>query len=789
MKTVTIYLKKRQQQKIKDKVARVLASYDGFVLAEADESQIDALRKEKFKFAVRDEIDTIHIGDAVIDTRKARYNNRGVIRKHKAYRHTRDPGAQSHHYIVQFIGPIKEEWKTKIKKIGGIICDPLPSYAFVVEMDSRIRNAVIQLPFVRWVGHYDPAYRLAPRAGHQVFDIKPEVSVKKSPALEKKQPFPLFRKPAMVMPFAFAVSFHTRDNLDQALEGMQKLGFILEAPSKSGKSLTVRLPQNTSQVDKKLNQLAALHGVRSIEPLLIKQLRNDVATRIMTGTLNEPVQNLPYTGKKEIIAVADTGLDTGDPATLHEDFRGRIAGIRSWPIKPLFSSYIHNPGGNDGPVDLDSGHGTHVAGSALGDGTRAARNGLPAIRGLAHGAKLFFQALEQKLEWILDDYRFYYGDYLLAGLPDDITELFQQAYDAGARIHNNSWGGGDFGAYNADAVAVDRFVWENKDMIILYAASNDGEDRDSDGVVNPLSITPPGTAKNCITVGASENLRPSIAESYKNGWPDDFPREPLASDMIADDISDVAAFSSRGPCLDKRFKPDVVAPGTFILSTKSSRASGVGWGLFNDDYFYLGGTSMATPLTAGAVTLFREYLRRKRRRMPSAALVKAVLIHNAVRRNYRHGATHPPEIQWDYEQGWGHVNLGSLIAPPENQAFQYKDISRGLYTGESRTYYFSIGSASRPVKATLAWTDYPAGVNQYPSLVNNLNLIVTAPDGSDYHGNVFASPYDQNLDSNNNVETVVIDNPKPGRYKIRVIASDVKEGPQHFGLVYSGNIR
>ena len=79
-------------------------------------------------------------------------------------------------------------------------------------------------------------------------------------------------------------------------------------------------------------------------------------------------------------------------------------------------------------------------------------------------------------------------------------------------------------------------------------------------------------------------------------------------------------------------------------------------------------------------------------------------------------------------------------------------------------------------------------MNQYPSLVNNLNLIVTAPDGADYHGNVFQPPYDKNLDGHNNVEVVFINKPPPGRYKISVVASYIKEGPQHFGLAYSGSI-
>ena len=50
-------------------------------------------------------------------------------------------------------------------------------------------------------------------------------------------------------------------------------------------------------------------------------------------------------------------------------------------------------------------------------------------------------------------------------------------------------------------------MWEHKDFLILFAAGNDGSDGNRDGVVDEGSLTPPGTAKNCITVGAAESVR------------------------------------------------------------------------------------------------------------------------------------------------------------------------------------------------------------------------------------------------------------------------------------------
>jgi len=126
--------------------------------------------------------------------------------------------------------------------------------------------------------------------------------------------------------------------------------------------------------------------------------------------------------------------------------------------------------------------------------------------------------------------------YLLAGIPADLAVLLQDAYTRGARIHSNSWGGGDPGAYDAQCEQLDRFVWQHKDMCVLFAAGNDGTDKDGDGVINPMSVTSPGTAKNCITVGASENDR---------GYWERRPASRRTPPMIMTSWSSCASSSSR----------------------------------------------------------------------------------------------------------------------------------------------------------------------------------------------------------------------------------------------------
>lgn len=117
------------------------------------------------------------------------------------------------------------------------------------------------------------------------------------------------------------------------------------------------------------------------------------------------------------------------------------------------------------------------------------------------------------------------------------------------------------------------------DFLILFAAGNDG----ADGVT---SVGSPAQSKNGLTVGASETGRWQTAPNGNY------------------DPSIVADFSSQGPAEDGRIKPEVVAPGYY---TMSAMGSGYDPSPTCKIHYELG-TSMATPATAGAAALVREYL-------------------------------------------------------------------------------------------------------------------------------------------------------------------------------------
>jgi hypothetical protein len=194
----------------------------------------------------------------------------------------------------------------------------------------------------------------------------------------------------------------------------------------------------------------------------------------------------------------------------------------------------------------------------------------------------------------------------LDGLPLDLNELFQQAYDEGARIHNNSWGAATRSTYTMNSDEVDEFVATHPDMLVVVAAGNEGTaakpSNSPHGFVDWLSVGAPGTAKNAITVGASRSNRsdgPFANTTWKNAWPNDFPDPPIANENISGNSECLAAFSRRGPSDDRRIKPDVVAPGTDILSTKSSSAPLQHfWGPFAGSaqhYAFMGGNEHGHP--------------------------------------------------------------------------------------------------------------------------------------------------------------------------------------------------
>jgi serine protease AprX len=255
----------------------------------------------------------------------------------------------------------------------------------------------------------------------------------------------------------------------------------------------------------------------------------------------------------------------------------------------------------------------------------------------------------------------------------------------------------------------------------------------------------------------------------------------------------MAAFSSRGPTDDGRVKPDIVAPGTNIVSNQSHYPNaGTLWGAHesNANYAYSGGTSMATPLAAGAGALVRQWLTTRGIANPSAAAVKAVLLNTAADiapGQYGTGPTQEiPTARPNGVAGWGRADLGFLDAPAPFMQWA-DDHGAGLATGQSVEYTHSearpleVLNSDQPLRVMLAWSDPPASLSAAAQLVNDLDLAVIGPGGEEYHGNNVAAG-----DRINNVEGIVIDNPPVGRYSVRVRGHNVPVESQPYALAVAG---
>jgi serine protease AprX len=751
--------------------ARIVERYPGFVVVEAPDETSEELSRS---FLAQDITEQYLIpANRQIDTSRPRLDAGGTVQAHPAYADAGQLPRGRHHYLVQFVGPIKDEWLEDLRRLGAEPRELHSNFTYVVRADSREIQRVAGRPFVRWVGQLPHRERIS-SALYQSMDNQAVAGAERLPRTR-------------LLADTYTVEFFGPDDAAKAAPKVRRLGFEVLAEEPDARVLVVRPRSSRGDTRRKIEELSAVHGVRQIRERAVNRPSNDVAAGIM-GTAQAMGANpgLGLSGLGEYVAVCDTGLDTGDPGSIHPDFSGRVSSVQSYPIGPDLAPFVNNPGADDGPADLDSGHGTHVSGSVLGSGTASA--GIPGlarpIRGLAYNARLVFQAVEQEMQWKnpVDLQRL--GRYILAGIPVDITGVFQDAYQRRARIHSNSWGGGAPGEYDEQCQALDRFVWEHKDFCVVVSAGNDGTDQDGDGHINPMSVTSPGTAKNCITVGACENDRPNFnAQTYGRWWPRDYPVAPFKTDPMANNPSQVVPFSSRGPTKDLRTKPDVVAPGTFILSTRSVMIAinNTAWAPYPPSrmYFHMGGTSMATPLTSGAVALLREYLRTKRRiRRPSAALLKAALVAGTVRLP----AGQAGGAVVDNDQGYGRVNLDAVLSPAPPAVARFWQVRPGLGTGEVRTIRLDVASAAAPLRVVLAYSDFPG-----PTLVNDLNLLVTAPDGQRLAGNQpIGGPPE--LDARNNVELVQANQPAPGAWQVQVVGSNVPVGPQEFALVAIGHL-
>jgi len=474
-----------------------------------------------------------------------------------------DPGA----YIVQADGPIDARFRAMLAADGVQIVSYIPNAAYLVEGNAGQASAMASSGLAAAVLPYEPYYKVssgllaAATAGQalpagQVLNLG--VFASAAPAVEAQL-----------------------ESLDVPV--------LAEDRSPFGPILRVYAPTNWTA-------LAQLPGVQRVEAVQQRRTANDLA-RVALGVSVDTVTNVNYLnlyGSNVMVEVNDSGIDS-----THPDFTlgGTAANGPSGPTRVL--------GDSAGSLTDANGHGTHVAGIIAGNGAESyTLTNIPSgsvtnadFRGKAPLASLYSVGFMYSVaglgaagpgpgynngDWEGGNDLFY-GLATASSTPDiyDVSDYYLQTIPAqtNALISNNSWTYGGDNDYDLAAASYDAAVRDalpmvtgSQPVLFVFAAGNGGGGNDDGSGGNPDTIESPGTAKNVITVGALEQFR-DITNTITDA--DGNTNDPYWQPWTDSD-NQVTSYSARGNVGVGvegdfgRFKPDVVAPGTFVVSTRTS---------------------------------------------------------------------------------------------------------------------------------------------------------------------------------------------------------------------------
>ncbi|MGH2640159.1 MAG: S8 family serine peptidase, partial [Actinomycetota bacterium] len=245
-------------------------------------------------------------------------------------------------YLVQLTTEPRDEHKARIDELGAEITFYVPDHAYIVRMDDEARETVEDLPFVRWVGAYHPAYKLEEELVERLTE-PPDVEA------------------AQIPRYSIMVLQRGAETQGDVAEEVKRLGGTVDSTTEQGFRLEASLD------DAQLLEVARLGEILFIDRWTPPEDDMDIARQISGADFLESTAG--YTGQGVRGEVMDSRL-----RTTHQDFQATA------PI-------IH--AGNNQPTENCSGdgHGTCAYGIVFGDGSgdATARGVLPDGQGIFAG--------------------------------------------------------------------------------------------------------------------------------------------------------------------------------------------------------------------------------------------------------------------------------------------------------------------------------------------------------------------------------------------------------------------
>jgi hypothetical protein len=329
-----------------------------------------------------------------------------------------------------------------------------------------------------------------------------------------------------------------------------------------------------------------------------------------------------------------------------------------------------------------------------------------------------------------------------------LRHVVQDYQTSRVRITNSSLGGGLNSRYGAGAKAIDARLVQYPFLMHVFSAGNSGRKTSTYGVGTNWEAgwsTLTGDAKqakNALTVG--------------NVWYNDR----------------LGTQSSRGPTRDGRIKPDVCAMGIEVYSTVTSNR-----------YAAKSGTSMAAPAVAGTLAqLIQAYRALNNGSEAPAALLKATILNTAEDL----GQPGP-----DFRHGYGRINALRAVRTLEQRTYATATLGQS----DQRAHPITVVPGQRELRVLLYWADpAPTESNSTLTLVNDLDLALTAPDGTVWQPWVLQTANTRTAlggaavrgrDSLNNVEQITLTAPQPGTYLANVRGHRVPLQQQTYYLTHS----